>query len=745
MLGPGEDAGTLHLGEHDGERYGVVVAHESHNHPSQVVPFEGAATGIGGIVRDVLCMGAEVIAVADPLRFGRCDDANRIARYVARGRRRRHRRLRQRDRRSEPRRRRVLRRRLRRQCAGQRRRARASSKSRSSSIRPRRRAREGWEIVLVGKATDPSGFGGASFSSVTLDADEAELNKGAVQVPDPFLKNVLMRASYRVFALLREKKIVAGFKDLGAGGIVGCSAEITAQRRLRRRDRPRPRQRRRRGHAARSDRGRRNAGALALGAAAGDRRARCCASTTKSSRCPRSRTTRAPRRRTRDRRAALRAAPSRRGRDGRRDRVPHRLDPRRTAVHRGDPPRRRRRRAAGGRRRAALSARARASRRLLARAALPALRRGRARLHRAPARHRRRGRARADSRFAARRGARRRRKSALRAHRSALCRGARRARSGAPRRRRRRAADRSHRLPELRQSAQARAIRRVRRGDRRARRAPRRSSVSRSSPATSASTTSRAEAAPFPRRRSSRCVGALDDVGKRRNARSQGADSALLWIGSRELAVGGSVLAELLGHRRPASGDRLRRASAPRWASSHDAIAARRPALVPRDRRRRHADGARAAGVRRNAAGRETSAPRSTSAIRSARPAASSAKSATTREIDVTGALRIGRTTDGPELVVNERTLRYRALVPTSGRSRSPGSIRERAHRRPRLSRNELRRRDAASAARLRRRRRARALVARRAAARVRCVRAPRRLRVRGSQFAPARSPRTTA
>ena len=64
-------------------RYGVVIAHESHNHPSQVVPFEGAATGVGGIVRDVLCMGAEVIGIADPLRFGRLDDPH--CRYVAQG------------------------------------------------------------------------------------------------------------------------------------------------------------------------------------------------------------------------------------------------------------------------------------------------------------------------------------------------------------------------------------------------------------------------------------------------------------------------------------------------------------------------------------------------------------------------------------------------------------------------------------------------------------------------------------
>ena len=81
VLGPAEDAGIVHLGTCEGERYGVVIAHESHNHPSQVVPFEGAATGVGGIVRDVLCMGAEVIGVADPLRFGRLDDPH--CRYVA--------------------------------------------------------------------------------------------------------------------------------------------------------------------------------------------------------------------------------------------------------------------------------------------------------------------------------------------------------------------------------------------------------------------------------------------------------------------------------------------------------------------------------------------------------------------------------------------------------------------------------------------------------------------------------------
>lgn len=227
VLGPGEDAGILHLGVHDGERYGVVIAHESHNHPSQVVPFEGAATGVGGIVRDVLCMGAQVIAIADPLRFGRVDEADSHARYVAQA-------------------------------------AVDGIGAYGNAIGVPNLAgdvyfdegfdenclvnvvalgivkesdvihshvpkdAEGWEIVLVGKATDASGFGGASFSSLTLDAQDADANKGAVQVPDPFLKSVLMRASYRVFALLHGLKLTAAFKDLGAGGIMGCSAEMTA-------------------------------------------------------------------------------------------------------------------------------------------------------------------------------------------------------------------------------------------------------------------------------------------------------------------------------------------------------------------------------------------------------------------------------------------------------------------------------------------------------------------------------------
>src|SRR3990167_1600941 len=84
ILGPREDAGIIKFAEIDGEQYGIVISHESHNHPSQVVPYEGAATGIGGNVRDVLCMGARVIANADPLRFGNPNGKKKnYVKYVA--------------------------------------------------------------------------------------------------------------------------------------------------------------------------------------------------------------------------------------------------------------------------------------------------------------------------------------------------------------------------------------------------------------------------------------------------------------------------------------------------------------------------------------------------------------------------------------------------------------------------------------------------------------------------------------
>jgi phosphoribosylformylglycinamidine synthase II len=82
-----------------------------------------------------------------------------------------------------------------------------------------------WLFVLVGKPTDESGFGGAAFASGELgDGDQ----RGAVQLPDPFLKRVLNVATYEVFRRVRERRLPCGFKDLGAGGIACATSELAA-------------------------------------------------------------------------------------------------------------------------------------------------------------------------------------------------------------------------------------------------------------------------------------------------------------------------------------------------------------------------------------------------------------------------------------------------------------------------------------------------------------------------------------
>ena len=74
VLGVGEDSGIVYFTTHGGKSYCIALSHESHNHPSQILPIEGAATGVGGVVRDVYCMGADVIGVLDSLHFGLPND-----------------------------------------------------------------------------------------------------------------------------------------------------------------------------------------------------------------------------------------------------------------------------------------------------------------------------------------------------------------------------------------------------------------------------------------------------------------------------------------------------------------------------------------------------------------------------------------------------------------------------------------------------------------------------------------------
>ncbi len=226
VIGPGEDAGVVRFCTSEGRDYDLVVAHESHNHPSQILPVEGAATGIGGIVRDVYCMGARVIGSLDLLRFGDPHgpngersraitrgviegiwkygnalgvpnlggdtifdpgfDDNCLVNVVAIG-------IAPHDR--------IV-----------------------HSFVPPEAHDEQYVLILTGKPTDDTGFGGATFASADLEGEEME----AVQVADPFLKRVLSEANLVVLDYLWDDGIVFGFKDLGAGGIACVTSELAA-------------------------------------------------------------------------------------------------------------------------------------------------------------------------------------------------------------------------------------------------------------------------------------------------------------------------------------------------------------------------------------------------------------------------------------------------------------------------------------------------------------------------------------
>ena len=226
VLGAKEDAGVVSIAtDKDGHRWCVVMSHESHNHPSQIVPYEGAATGVGGNVRDVLCMGAEVIAVTDSFRFGNINNnktkwihdgvvagvagygnplgipniggdlychegynENCLVTLVTLG---------------------IVR-----------------EDDIIHSYAPKNA--DGFDLILLGKPTDNSGFGGASFASLELEEEKKEQNKGAVQEPNAFLERHLLKSSYALFDILKEKELIdnIGFKDLGAGGVACASVEL---------------------------------------------------------------------------------------------------------------------------------------------------------------------------------------------------------------------------------------------------------------------------------------------------------------------------------------------------------------------------------------------------------------------------------------------------------------------------------------------------------------------------------------
>ncbi len=232
ILGPKEDSGIVALTDGPpGKRWGVVISHESHNHPSQIVPYEGAATGIGGTVRDVVCMGARVLGGMDLLRLGdlKTEESRTIAKEVVRGIGGYGNPLGIPNLGGDT----VFDSAYNSNCLVN---AVAIGIVREDEIIhsyvPEEAAKEGYDIIIVGKPTDRSGFGGASFASATMEEEKKEQNTGAVQEPNPFLERHLLASTYALFDWLAASGNLhrVSFKDLGAGGVVCASVEQVAPR-----------------------------------------------------------------------------------------------------------------------------------------------------------------------------------------------------------------------------------------------------------------------------------------------------------------------------------------------------------------------------------------------------------------------------------------------------------------------------------------------------------------------------------
>ena len=211
LIGPGEEnAGAVDIGH----GLAIVMKIESHNHPSAVEPFQGAATGVGGILRDIFTMGARPIAILDSLRFGPLDD--RRGRYLANGivggigwygncmgvptvggevavaasyR-------------GNPL--------VNAMCVGLIEHSHLTSAAASGA---------GNELILVGADTGRDGIHGATFASV--DDPEAS-HRGVVQVGNPFMEKLLLEACLEV---LQSTDAVLGLQDLGATGLTSSSVE----------------------------------------------------------------------------------------------------------------------------------------------------------------------------------------------------------------------------------------------------------------------------------------------------------------------------------------------------------------------------------------------------------------------------------------------------------------------------------------------------------------------------------------
>ncbi|HEX9123668.1 MAG TPA: phosphoribosylformylglycinamidine synthase subunit PurL [Actinomycetota bacterium] len=220
LVGPGQDAGAVDIG--DG--LAVVFKMESHSHPSAVEPYQGAATGVGGIVRDIVAMGARPIALLDPLRFGPLtDERNRflfsgvVAGIGGYG-----------------------------NCIGVPTVGGEVHFAEPHGANPTvnvmcvgiaqadrlvtsaREVHEGSLLLLFGAATGRDGIGGVSvLASRTLE-EGSEESRPSVQIGDPFAEKLLIEASLE----LVERDVLEGLQDLGGAGLTCAVSESAARARM---------------------------------------------------------------------------------------------------------------------------------------------------------------------------------------------------------------------------------------------------------------------------------------------------------------------------------------------------------------------------------------------------------------------------------------------------------------------------------------------------------------------------------
>ena len=215
MVGMGENAGVVDVGE----GWAVTFKIESHNHPSYIEPFQGAATGVGGIVRDIISMGARPVAVMDALRFGAVDDPDtaRVVHGVVNG---------------------IS---FYGNCLGLPNiggetwfdpvyqanplvNALAVGVLRHEDLHLANARGAGNKVVLFGARTGGDGIGGASILASDSFSEGGPTKRPAVQVGDPFAEKVLIECCLELFA----GELVEGIQDLGAAGISCATSELAS-------------------------------------------------------------------------------------------------------------------------------------------------------------------------------------------------------------------------------------------------------------------------------------------------------------------------------------------------------------------------------------------------------------------------------------------------------------------------------------------------------------------------------------